>query len=238
MKTFFQIIFVFLIGSNGYGQETSFVRGNAKNIQFNTKIGLTYQGFIGGSYIKREKDNREPYNPEKDQYDGFTKKATLGFQVGIIADFRIHKNLHLSTGFLFAQRKSIFEGDRDSVLTYGTPTSIHDIVKYEYQYNNIEFPILFTLKLKKLGLHAGVNLILVSFYKSIYSYIPNPHTLNDKTEKTLGSIELSNTIYPTLQMSYNLKVKKIAVNPFLGIDIGKNKSLYFQGGIMIPITYN
>ncbi len=231
MRTLFAIIFTALISFGGYCQDTTSI--NERKIQFNAKIGITYEGVVGNRYIKRSKDS-----PEKDQYDGFTKKSTLGFQAGIVADFKIHKKLHISAGLIFAQRKSIYEGDRDSVLRYGTPTSIHKIVKYEYLYNNIELPILFSFKFKKINLHTGINLILVSFYEANYSYIPSPFNVNDKTKKTIKSTELSNRIYPTFQISYNLKVKKVVLNPFLGIDIGKNRSLYFQSGINIPLEHN
>jgi hypothetical protein len=237
MKTLFTLLSAFLISLQGYSQETVPIHKSEKKIQFNAKAGVSYQGFIGNSYIERKED-LQSFNSKEDQYDGFTKKPTLGFQLGFFVDFKLNKKLHLSSGLLFAQRKNTLVGDSDSVLKYGTPTSIHKIVKYEYRYNNIELPILLTFKWNQLNLHAGVNLILVSFYKAHYSHIPNPYDIEAKKSKTIKSTKLSTTIYPTFQMSYHLNVKKVSLSPFLGIDFGKNKSLYFQTGVIIPLRNN
>ena len=229
MKIHYIILLISLISFTSYCQDSSIVKNN---FTLNSKLGLTYQGFL--REVSRYK-HHYPTNSSETQYGGFTREATPGFRIGIIADFKIHKTFHLSTGLVFAQRKEIYQGNRDSVLYYGTQTSIHNIVKYEYDFNNLEIPILFSLKLRKLSLQAGVNLILVSFYKAHYSYIPNPNISNDKTFKTIKNTELSKTIYPTLQASYNLQIKRFEFSPFIGLDFALNKSLYFQGGIIIPL---
>jgi len=199
---------------------------------FSLKLGGSYKTFVGNTYIERTGDTKNP------QYEGFTKIPTSGFQIGVLWSHELHKNLHLSLGLAYFLRTDIYQGDCDTVLKYGTPTSIHDILKYEYYYNNIELPILLSYNLKKINFHIGVNLAFLTFYKAVYTYIPNQNAFNDKTSKTINSFELAKDIFPTFQISYNAKYKRYSFKPFFGIDIGRGNSVYLQLGLIVPITGN
>ena len=223
------ILFPFMV----YGQN---YRANEPNDKaentFSLKFGGSYKTFVGSTYVERTGDTKNP------QYEGFTKIPTSGFQIGVLWNHLLHENFYLSLGLAYFLRTDIYQGNCDTVLKYGTPTSIHDILKYEYYYNNIELPILLSYNLKKVNFHIGVNIAFLTFYKAVYTYIPDPDIINDMADKTIKNFELAKDIFPTFQISYNAKYKRYSFKPFFGIDIGRSSSVYLQLGLIVPINDN
>lgn len=234
MKQIILIFFLIALHLLSYSQDTIKENVTQNKSQLLVKLGGSYKSFIGNKYIERQKNVNNNY--QLHQYEGFTKVPTFGYQAGVVWSYKLSKTFHMALGLSYYLRKETYQGNRDTVLKYHTPTSIHDILKYEYSYNDIELPILFSLNFKKINFYLGVYIPLVTFYKAVYTYIPN--STDDITSKTITSIELSKNIFPTFQISYNLKIKKYLFNPFLGIDFDFKENIYYQGGIIVPITNN
>jgi hypothetical protein len=139
-------------------------------------------------------------------------------------------------GLVYYLRKDVYKGDYDTVMKHHTPTSIHNIIKYDYSLHNIEIPVLFSYKLKKFNLSLGVNLALLTFDRARYSYIPDPNINNGVDSKTLTGMEFPKKIFPTALVSYDLKIRNLAFSPFLGIEFGSKNAFYLQGGIIFPLS--
>jgi hypothetical protein len=77
---------------------------------------------------------------------------------------------------------------------------------------------------------------LLTFDKARYSYIPDTNINNGVDSKTLTSIELPLKVFPTFQISYDLKINDFLISPFLGIEIGSKNAYYIQGGIIVPLV--
>jgi hypothetical protein len=235
MKKTVIIFFLFLFHFTSFSQDTLRNEVFKKKHPFSIRTGVSYKNFFGKKYIEIEPDYLYPRD-ESTHYDGFTKIPTIGFQAGILWTCTIYRNLHFSLGLFYYLRKDVYEGNTDTVMKYHTPSSIHKIIKYDYSFHNIELPVLLSYKLKKFNLSIGVNLALLNFDKARYSYIPDTNINNGVDSKTLTSIELPLKVFPTFQISYDLKINDFLISPFLGIEIGSKNAYYIQGGIIVPLV--
>jgi hypothetical protein len=194
------------------------------------KAGVTYKNFIGAKYMEITTPSY-PYNPTERQYDGFTKMPTPGFQAGVLWRLTIYRNISLSAGLLYCLRKDTYEGNIDTVKKYHTQTSIHQIIKYEYTYNNIELSVLIGYRIHHFNLMLGVDFAFFSYVKSRYTYIPDPANNSGVSGKTFYDFDPPVKFYPTFQISYDVKIKKVLFSPFMGVDFGTDWAYHLQCGI-------
>jgi hypothetical protein len=209
--------------------------------------------FIGGGYYKFFLGKRyvepTPYSIGDEfsnhQYERFTRKPTEGYQAGLMLAFKLFRNFSLRSGLIFCNRRSIYENDMDTVIKYGyfpyayrNIRDVHNALKYDYSYNNIELPVLFNLEIKRFSFSAGIRLAILSFYKEKITYVVNqfPQTPQYITsEKTIKYVSTPLMLYPAIQLSYVCPIRRLNVSPFMEIDLGSQKSLYCQGGLLLSL---
>ena len=201
-----------------------------RKCRFSIIAAAAYKSYFGSRYI--DYPTNRSTNGENDRFDGFTKIPAFGFRAGFTMNTRIYRHLSFTTGMLCALRKEVYEGNQDTVMKYGTATSAHLILKYDYSYYDIDLPVLVTYRFKRWTLSGGINLPLVSFIKASYTYIPT--TSDDLGGKKVNDFKIFRTVFPTLQVSYSIKIKKVTIEPYLGIEIGERSSVCLQGGIGLP----
>lgn len=236
MKAIYVLICLFLFHQMAFGQD-SIRRNTEKKTQFSLLVGGYYKFFLGKRYIDPTPSNSgEKFQDH--QYDRFTQYPAWGYKVGFLLSYKIKKRWYLITGLVFCNRKIIYENNQDTVIKYGNSSSIRDIdnlIKYEYSYNNIELPFILSYKIKRLNLYAGVYIPALTFYNATYTYVINQYPQDPSwgtSQKTIKCVEIPLMIFPTLQISYNFKIKRLLFSPYLGIDFGSKKSVYFQSGII------
>lgn len=214
--------FILLLYSSVFSQNLE----PQRNFQISLKSCLQYKTFFTSEYI--ESTNDDPSDIIAHQYDRFTKKPTFGFQTGVQINRKIFKNLSIGSGLLVSIRRDLYEGDIDSVLRYHTPTSIHDIIKYDYDFCTLGLPLLVIYKIQRFELSVGVNIEFVSFKKARFTYLSAP-------DKIVYSANYFTSFLPVFQINYLIPINKISIGPLLEMEIGKDKSLYLSTGIVIKL---
>lgn len=214
------------------------------------QAGIHYKNFIDDKYIEPTQYN---YGDEIDehQYERFTKIPTFGYSIGLLFTCKLDKRVNLVTGLQYFLRRSVFENNRDTIIKYHTGTNlknISNVFEYDYSYNNIEIPILFTWSYNKLSLYAGFNLSLISYKKGFYNYIVNQYPYQNSTttpywtneSKTLYGFETHIKIFPTVQASYQFQFGNFEVNPFIGFyyALEQHNDFYIQLGVNLPLSIN
>lgn len=226
----------YLVNSQVYNTNDSLTR----RCQFLIQAGATYKTFFGQKYIEH------PINysnaGKKSQFEGFTKIPSFGFEGGGIMEVKVTNVLTFTTGILFAFSKDIYEGNIDTVLKYGTSTSIHHVVKYNYSYYDLNIPAKVSLRLKDWILSAGIEVPIITFRTTKYTYYPvsNPYSIyNDElTGKKVKDIKIFRTFFPVLQCSYKWKIKDCLILPYIEIAFGTKSSVFIQPGIIFPLEGN
>lgn len=247
LKLFYILTLIFIIPLSSEGQDT-IKKKEGRKYQIAFKTGGAYKFFVGKRYIDPE--IHDPFN----KYERFTKIPTYGFQIGFSFSRKISKKWGIASGLLYNRRQDIYKSNKDTIIKYNAvPTywthgysynDILNVIDYNYAYHNLELPFMINYAMKKFHFYGGVNLAIFSFYKSKYRYLTSSSILNPDdmycdcgTEKTITRFAMPMRIYPTLQFSYDAKIKNLKLSPFLEMDFWKRKSLYLYGGIIIPIIY-
>lgn len=215
-----------------------------KKARIDLIAGGYYKLFMGERYIEPTKSNSGD-DFSLHQYERFTKSPTSGFQVGISFSYKLYKKFFLKTGLIFCNRKMIYENKMDTVIKYGyfpfaytNTRNVHNVLKYEYHYNNIEIPIMLSCRIKKTSLSAGIRLAILSFYTEKYTYVVNQFPQSPQyitSDKTIKSVEMPLMIYPSMQVNYDFQIHNLILSPFLEVDFGSKKSFYFQGGLAFSL---
>lgn len=227
-----------------FGQDTIKV-DEEKKCELAIKAGGYYKYFLGKRYI-----DPAPYDPfnfydfPSHQYEGFTKMPAFNFTGGVSLTCKIYKNCYLTSGLTYFIRRDIYESSFDTVVKYNVSpypskyNDIHNAIKYDYSHTNIELSLLARYKIGKWNLSGGVNFPVWSYYKASYTYLVPPFSSTAPTaQKTFTEVTtpFPSVFFPALQASYDLRIKKVPLSPFIGIDFGKMKSFYLQGGVIIPL---
>lgn len=220
-KCFLVICFIFL-GRVSIGQETKSLE--EKETLISIEAGGSFKGFFGHRYIE---PTYSGYNDLfiQHQYEGFTKMPAFGFGVGIRFAFRLSSHLRLSTGLSYYFRKTIYEKSQDEVIAQSYKTGmkhIRNVFKYNYSFNNLEMPILLQYKINKINIYGGISISILSYRGAAYSYMiylsgENPYW--DTSRKIIAGFETSFKIYPSLKVSYDIRINKTLIQPFLGLEI-------------------
>lgn len=238
MKKTIIILCFFILCIRVPGQDT-IKKGSGGKWQTAIKGGIYFKSFFGKKYISPTPISLDDKESEH-QFDGFTKVPTFGSEIGIMVSYKVAKYWQLSSGLLYFNRKDIFESNIDTVYKYhysgGTP--FNSITKYEYVMQNFEIPIMIIFKTSMFYFQAGVNIPILSFKRATYTYMVNlaPNYITwGTTQKVIESIEVQFKVFPSLQVSYDLKINSYSVYPFIAIDFGSMRSYYLQGGLIIPI---
>jgi hypothetical protein len=215
------------------GQDTIDLRENKFQIQVYMSAG--YKGFFGKRYI-------EPTPPAPDdvfqthQFDRFTKMPAFGFGAGILFSFKLSDHWGIASGISYHFRKDLYQNSQDSVVKYGQPSTvrnIHNVVTYDYSYNNLELPVIAQYQSGKFTFYAGISISLLSYRKANYTYVMNLYPQDppwDLSTKIITGFDFPFRLYPTFRISYDLKIKNFLFKPFIGIEIFEinMKDFYFH----------
>ncbi|MCX6230290.1 MAG: hypothetical protein NTZ33_01985 [Bacteroidetes bacterium] len=237
MKRYFTLYILFLFSVFSYGQDTI---KHKSQILF--KIGYYYKDYIGSKNIGTSDYNASSsyiYFLEH-QYDNFDKRSTNGPSIGLVYNCYVNKNLNLNTGLILFFRKDKYEINQDDAIKKGASAfpTISNVISYDYQFNNIEIPLLLGYSINKLNITAGANISVFTFYTARYTYMYGNYYPGLKymiTERTIKSNEIMFHIYPSLQVNYEMNIKHLRFYPYLSFDLGAKYGIYFQGGIMISL---
>lgn len=220
-KYFLVFCFIFL-GSGSFGQETQSLVG--KRTLLSIEAGGSFKGFFGARYIEPTSSGyNDPYS--KHQYEGFTKMPAYGFGVGIRFAFSLSSHMRFTTGLSYYFRKTIYEKSQDEVITQNFKTDmnyIRNVFRYNYAYNNLEIPILLQYKIKKINIYGGINLSVLSYRVAAYNYmiyLYGESSYWNTSKKNVAVLETSFKLYPTLKVSYDVRINKKLIQPFFGIEI-------------------
>lgn len=208
MKTLYAILCSFLLHGVIFSQDT--IKRTEKKYNLAFKAGGYYEYFLGSRYVKPLKDSQNDC-----QYIRFTKIPTGGFHGGALLTHPIRKNWHLTFGLMFCYRKNVFERSLDTVAMYGNHSSQRDIrntIKYDYTYNNIEIPVMFLYKIKKMNFYGGVHLPIFSFYKALYTYAINQSPQTSAFEPSQKTIR--GTTIPLFGIPSHLPFVEIQFSPW------------------------
>ena len=200
------------------------LRATEKKFQLSLNAGTCFKGFFGRRYIQPSQYSYDdPYQAH--QFDRFTKIPAFGFSAGFLFSFKLSKHWGISTGLSYFFRKTIYENSQDTVIKYAYAASMHNIqntVKYHYSYNNLEWPLLVRYRVGKVTMYAGFDLSLLSFREATYTYMMNQYPQDPgwyTSPKTIKGFETAFRIYPTVQISYDWKIKNVLIQPFIGLEI-------------------
>lgn len=148
--------------------------------------------------------------------------------------------------------------------------NIHNTIEYNYSNNNIEIPIMLKYSINKLDISFGAYIPIVSYKIVAYTYVfnQNPHTYPIRwavANKTVSGFDipikfqkngkvwqLHNTgkgysgydillkIFPTIQVSYETKIRNIKFKPYLALyyALFNQNDIYAQLGINFPLAVN
>jgi hypothetical protein len=243
MKKAIYILFGVLFPLLNFGQVTNPV--DVKKMQFVIRAGAHYKTFLGNKYIEPT-----PYGYadeySKHQYERFTKIPTWGFSTGLLVTYRLNEHWGLTSGLQYFLKKDVFENNQDTVIKYGNGSYIRDIhntLKYDYTYHNIEVPLLFQYSAKKITFYAGCYFALITYKKATYTYVINqlPQTPQwTSSSKTISGWEIPLKFFPTIQASYEVQLKKIKFSPYIAFyyAVKNQNDIYTQLGINFPIVKN
>lgn len=244
MKTI--LIFIILLPYTVIAQDTC--NANNKNFSYSFHIGLYYKTFLNGDYIKPTTyKEEESYNDH--QFDGFNKISTFGFCSGLMISKKIAPKWHFVSGFVYWYKKDLFERKIDEVLKNGKITStrnIHNVTKYNYQNNNVEFPLLFQFSKRNFFINSGLYISLFTFQKAKYDYVVINSKINNNIIDWHSDKKIINRLFmpinwnPTVQTGYKIKLDNLLIFIYLGFyyTINNQNDFYSQFGINIPIRKN
>lgn len=233
------VLYLIIFHVASFAQDAADTKTGENRFQISVKIGSYYKGFWGNKYIAPtaiipgEEDLAH-------QFDGFEKKSGYGFDAGTLLSYRIHKNLQVISGLLYCTRRNIYVSNPDTVYKYHTLVNIPiaNITQYDYFSGNIELPIILSYAWRRFNFSAGVRIPLLSFRRTTYTYMVNSYPYYSAwgtSQKVFSSIETSSMIYPSFQFSYDFNLRRISLSPFLSFELGREKSFYLQGGVIIPL---
>ena len=257
------VILLLILCGSVFSQDTFVAK--EKRITLSLMAGASYKGFLGTRYIRPTPVTMEDAF-QSHQFDRFTKKPAFEIGGGILVSCRISGHWGIAVGLSFAFRKTIYEANQDTVISYASQTSIpniQNIVQYDYGYSNLELPVFAQFRTGKINLYAGFQLSLLTCRKATYTYILDryPEDTRYTTLKIMTGFAPAFRIYPTLRASYDLNIKKFHIMPFLGFEIteinlqefylhiqtspwlvtirgpGVENCFYVQGGVMIPLSF-
>jgi hypothetical protein len=234
MKKRYCLVFcLFILCRWCIGQDAKDWEGKKTLIAF--EAGGSFKGFFGQRYIEPTPE------PDKDaymqnRYERFTKMPAYGFGFGVRFAFKISDHLRLATGISYYFRKTIYENSQDTVIAYGYYTNMNflrNVFTYNYANNNIEVPFLLQYKLDRITIYGGINLSLLSYRSATYKYmvyLSGDSTYWNTSQKIFTCFETGFRIYPALKVSYDVRIKKTMVQPFMGIELCEVnlKELYYN----------
>lgn len=234
MKIAIIILFLFLQNAAVFGQDTIKSKCDYK-YQLSVKTGGYHKDFWNKRFIDSTNCKRDGVC----QYQGFFKVPNHNFLGGVSFSYRIYKEMYLTSCIMYLIRRDVLEGDSASIAKYNVSPypwqkyGIPDVIKYDYLHTNIELSLFMQYKIGKLNLSAGGSFPVLSRSQSSYTYLSTAPT----SQKTFREVEtpFPSVFFPALQASYDLRIRKLPLSPFIGIDFGKMKSFYLQGGIIIPL---
>lgn len=244
----FLISFALLLPLMGFGQDT--IPPVAKKTQFFIQIGASYKTFADKKFVEPTTNYYKNYRDEfyDHQYERFDKIPTFGFNAGFRFAYKFDNHWGITSGIQYVLRKDQYEIDRDSVSTNAESVrvncrDIHNVIKYDYTFHNLEIPVMLQYSFNKFTLNGGASISLLTYKKATYTYliIQNPayddYWGTPDKDKTVNSLESTLLIYPTLQMSYEMQINKLRVNPYfaLSYEASKQHSLYLQLGLVFPL---
>lgn len=214
------------------------ISDDVKNPECAIQVGLYYKTFFGKKYI--EPTLFQTGDDFKDhQYERYNKVSTVGFDAGWLITHRFNRHWGITSGAVFFLRRDIFENSQDTIIKYGNGSSmrdIHNVLKYNYSYNNIEIPIMVQYRIKKFRIYSGFYFSLISCKSANYTYVMNQYPSNVQwttSDKKIVELVMPIKIYPTLQISYGIKTEKFEISPFMAFyyAIQNQNDLYFSIGM-------
>ena len=249
---FICISFLLLLPLMNFGQDS--IHPIAKKTLFSIQIGASYKTFTDRKFIEPANYNSYYFGDEfyDHQYERFDKIPTFGYNAGLLFSYKFSSHWSITSGIQYLLRKDKYEINPDSILSHQFSYSsirvncrdIHNVIKYDYANHNIELPVMIQYSYRKFAFNAGASISLLTYKKANYTYliIQNP-AYNDywstpDKDKTVSSFESTLLVYPTLQLSYEMQIKKVRANPYfaLNYETSKQHSLYLQLGIIFPLN--
>jgi hypothetical protein len=214
----------------------------SKNM-FTAQAGIYYKMFLNKKYIEPV-PNINGDDIIVHQYERFTKIPVFGYSIGMLFTHKISKRLGLTSGLIYFMRKDIYENNMDTVIKYGNRSNIRDIhnmLKYEYYYHNLEIPVMLQYSLRKLSFNIGVYISTLTYKIANYTYVINQNNSYSQwttSKKSFSGIERNVAAIPAVQLSYSgYKINKVQLNPFIAFYYSANKEneLYIQCGLNFPL---
>jgi hypothetical protein len=237
LKNFFVILTLI---SAAVSAQDSTVVSDGRKYTLSYVAGIGFGDYLGDNCIEPTFPVTLYYDFMTHQYERFTKKPSYCLKGGALISRRISNRFILSGGLFYYLRRVIMDADYDTIRKYNaidsyTPHHIRNVVKYEFSYHNLELPFLIQYKKDKLAIYTGVYFPLVSYRHATFTYLAKPKTYGSEEtiQKTVNRFELPLTIYPMLKLSYDFKINNMSVSPFVELNFGLHKEVYFLTGIII-----
>lgn len=227
-----------------YAQDTSKVESR---LSFELLSGGFYKTFIGSRYISTTSwDSDDSF--EDHQYERFTKNSTIGFELGGQAAYRISNRWKLRTGLIYCNRRDIYTNNQDTVIKYGyfpfqlgNMRSIKNVLEYNYNYHNFEIPLLASFEIDKIIISAGARIALFTFRKADYTYViyqAPQQPVWTTSEKSVRAAGFYFNLFPSLQASYTIDLKKVCLAPYAGLDFDSDYGMYIKTGVLFFLLKN
>jgi hypothetical protein len=226
-------VWTLLTGQNTFSQDSLPSKGQRWDAS--VFAGAGFKEYFGSKYIPpTEPSSDDPFQAHI--YDGFTKKPSFFFDAGIIFSLRISEHFRLASGISYAFRKTIYERSMDSAknnFTYTSMENIKNVLEFSYSFNNLEIPLFLEYSFRNATVYAGFRMSLFSYRSAGYSYVMVHDAFNPAwytSEKKLREFEMPLKLYPSIQVSYQVRIGKISIHPFLGFDFFEIdlKKFYFH----------
>lgn len=218
-------IVLFLMSSWNLSFSQDTLSKTHKKFEVSITLGAGLKGFYSGTHIE---STEEIYADsfEEHKYDNFTKAPTFGMEAGILLSYHAGKRWSLQTGVTYRLRKTIYNKSQVEVIADpGYPASlhnIHNVYKYNYSYNNLEFPFMLGYSIRKFSIFAGAQFSLIGLCHANYHYMMNTSVNQDESwytsEKKINQYQTTLCLYPTVRMSYTLEFSGFECRPYLGVE--------------------
>jgi hypothetical protein len=244
------ISFALLIPMMGFGQDS--ITPVAKKAHFSIQIGASYKTFTDKKFVEPIIDFYNHYNVVEfydHQYEKYNKIPTFGLNAGFLFAYSFDNHWGIASGIQYAFRNDQYEINRDSVYHFNAESmrvncrDIHNVLKFDYYFHNLEIPLMIQYSFNKFTFNGGASISLLTYKKATYTYLvlqnPGCNVYWDAPgeKKTVNSLESTLLIYPTVQISYEMKFGKLRTNPYfaLSCEASKQHSLYLRLGMIFPL---
>jgi len=218
MKIFIPIIFI-ISQANLFGQQINDT-SNFSRFQYGLEIGGHYLYNFDGRYIPAQIIYpREVFYP----YAGYLLSNSLGFQFGVVVNYKLTQRIILKSGLIYYKRKRLLDSDTSILKKY---YDNYLTVSYDYSLHNFEIPLFLGYTSKHIEFTIGFKIRILSINNT-----KKRDAFGNEYAATNESFQRKVIFRPDLRFYYLVNIKNFKLKPYVGIDKDFLNTFNFQVGV-------